>query len=117
MMSGGVPSDWTHHENVGIPSLPLCRGLKTPGKSHFTMTLSTLSPPSPTSLCFVSQGTNHMQLRRIRRSRIPDKPNYSLNLWSIMKNCIGKDLSRIPMPVKTHLVQSSKFKVLSVANN
>ncbi|XP_069768890.1 oxysterol-binding protein 1-like isoform X2 [Narcine bancroftii] len=34
-----------------------------------------------------------------RRRRIPDKPNYSLNLWSIMKNCIGKELSRIPMPV------------------
>ncbi|XP_051994192.1 oxysterol-binding protein 1-like isoform X1 [Xyrauchen texanus] len=36
---------------------------------------------------------------RKRRSRIPDKPNYSLNLWSIMKNCIGKELSKIPMPV------------------
>ncbi|XP_054612720.1 oxysterol-binding protein 2 isoform X4 [Dunckerocampus dactyliophorus] len=62
MMSGGVPHDWTDHEN------------DTPG-------------------------SNHMQLRRARRSRIPDKPNYSLNLWSIMKNCIGKDLSKIPMPV------------------
>uniref|UniRef100_A0A9J8APD1 Oxysterol-binding protein n=1 Tax=Cyprinus carpio carpio TaxID=630221 RepID=A0A9J8APD1_CYPCA len=38
-------------------------------------------------------------LRRGRRRRIPDKPNYSLNLWSIMKNCIGKELSKIPMPV------------------
>uniref|UniRef100_A0A671RSA4 Oxysterol-binding protein n=1 Tax=Sinocyclocheilus anshuiensis TaxID=1608454 RepID=A0A671RSA4_9TELE len=38
-------------------------------------------------------------LRRGRRCRIPDKPNYSLNLWSIMKNCIGKELSKIPMPV------------------
>uniref|UniRef100_A0AAR5P8P0 PH domain-containing protein n=1 Tax=Dendroctonus ponderosae TaxID=77166 RepID=A0AAR5P8P0_DENPD len=37
--------------------------------------------------------------RRQRRMRIPDKPNYPLNLWSIMKNCIGKDLSKIPMPV------------------
>uniref|UniRef100_A0A8C1PAS8 Oxysterol-binding protein n=1 Tax=Cyprinus carpio TaxID=7962 RepID=A0A8C1PAS8_CYPCA len=36
---------------------------------------------------------------RKRRTRIPDKPNYSLNLWSIMKNCIGKELSKIPMPV------------------
>ncbi|XP_041754078.1 oxysterol-binding protein 2 isoform X2 [Coregonus clupeaformis] len=44
-------------------------------------------------------GSNNMQLRRVRRSRIPDKPNYSLNLWSIMKNCIGKELSKIPMPV------------------
>ncbi|XP_078523185.1 oxysterol-binding protein 2-like isoform X2 [Lissotriton helveticus] len=34
-----------------------------------------------------------------RRTRIPDKPNYSLNLWSIMKNCIGKELSKIPMPI------------------
>uniref|UniRef100_A0A3Q1AP66 Oxysterol-binding protein n=1 Tax=Amphiprion ocellaris TaxID=80972 RepID=A0A3Q1AP66_AMPOC len=36
---------------------------------------------------------------RQRRTRIPDKPNYYLNLWSIMKNCIGKELSKIPMPV------------------
>ncbi|CAK8694475.1 unnamed protein product [Clavelina lepadiformis] len=36
---------------------------------------------------------------KIRRTQIPDKPNYSLNLWSIMKNCIGRDLSKIPMPV------------------
>lgn len=34
-----------------------------------------------------------------RRTRVPDKPNYPLNLWSIMKNCIGKELSKIPMPV------------------
>uniref|UniRef100_A0A8D0CVT5 Oxysterol-binding protein n=1 Tax=Sander lucioperca TaxID=283035 RepID=A0A8D0CVT5_SANLU len=34
-----------------------------------------------------------------RRTHVPDKPNYSLNLWSIMKNCIGKELSKIPMPV------------------
>lgn len=34
-----------------------------------------------------------------RRSRIPEKPNHSLNLWSFMKNCIGRDLTRIPMPV------------------
>ena len=34
-----------------------------------------------------------------RRVRIPDKLNYSLNLWSIMKNCIGRELSKIPMPV------------------
>ncbi|XP_010875809.2 oxysterol-binding protein 2 [Esox lucius] len=44
-------------------------------------------------------GCNDVQQRRVRRSRIPDKPNYSLNLWSIMKNCIGKELSKIPMPV------------------
>ncbi|XP_029367194.1 oxysterol-binding protein 2 isoform X2 [Echeneis naucrates] len=40
-----------------------------------------------------------LQTRRQRRTHVPDKPNYSLNLWSIMKNCIGKELSKIPMPV------------------
>ncbi|XP_039623274.1 oxysterol-binding protein 1-like isoform X1 [Polypterus senegalus] len=43
--------------------------------------------------------TRELVLRKNRRNRIPDKPNYSLNLWSIMKNCIGKELSKIPMPV------------------
>lgn len=37
--------------------------------------------------------------KRKRRTHIPDKPDHPLNLWSIMKSCIGKDLSRIPMPV------------------
>uniref|UniRef100_A0A8C6WXJ4 Oxysterol-binding protein n=1 Tax=Neogobius melanostomus TaxID=47308 RepID=A0A8C6WXJ4_9GOBI len=51
-----------------------------------------------------SLGWNHvsgreLQTLRLRRTHIPDKPNYSLNLWSIMKNCIGKELSKIPMPV------------------
>jgi len=35
----------------------------------------------------------------VYRKRIPDRPNVNLNLWSIMKNCIGKELSKIPMPV------------------
>lgn len=41
-----------------------------------------------------------VELVRQRRTRIPDKANYYLNLWSIMKNCIGKELSKIPMPVR-----------------
>lgn len=36
---------------------------------------------------------------RQRRHAIPNRPNHSLNLWSIMKNCIGKELTKIPMPV------------------
>lgn len=36
---------------------------------------------------------------RQRRTQITPRPNYSINLWSIMKNCIGKDLSKIPIPV------------------
>ena len=36
---------------------------------------------------------------KTRRTEILARPNASLNLWSIMKNCIGKDLSKIPLPV------------------
>ncbi|XP_058829798.1 oxysterol-binding protein 1 isoform X2 [Topomyia yanbarensis] len=39
------------------------------------------------------------RVTRKRRTRVTEKPNYPLNLWSIIKNCIGKDLSKIPMPV------------------
>ncbi|XP_026672135.1 oxysterol-binding protein 1 isoform X4 [Ceratina calcarata] len=46
-----------------------------------------------------SSGTRVVGSKRKRRTRVPEKPNYQLNLWSIMKNCIGKDLSKIPMPV------------------
>ncbi|XP_038618517.1 oxysterol-binding protein 2 isoform X1 [Tachyglossus aculeatus] len=51
---------------------------------------SVFESPQPTK-------TNPPKVKR--RTRIPNKPNYSLNLWSIMKNCIGKELSKIPMPV------------------
>ncbi|KAM3179099.1 hypothetical protein ACTXT7_001237 [Hymenolepis weldensis] len=34
-----------------------------------------------------------------RRTSIPPKPNISLNLWSFLSNCIGKELTKIPMPV------------------
>ncbi|EFA08460.1 oxysterol-binding protein 1 isoform X1 [Tribolium castaneum] len=51
----------------------------------------------------VQQSDSHVATistsKRQRRTRVPDKPHYPLNLWSIMKNCIGKDLSKIPMPV------------------
>ncbi|XP_033333217.1 oxysterol binding protein isoform X4 [Megalopta genalis] len=46
-----------------------------------------------------SSGVTRAGSQKQRRSNVPEKPNYQLNLWSIMKNCIGKDLSKIPMPV------------------
>uniref|UniRef100_A0A8C5EF99 Oxysterol-binding protein n=1 Tax=Gouania willdenowi TaxID=441366 RepID=A0A8C5EF99_GOUWI len=58
-------------------------------------------PFDEVSLASNSESTRSLELEpvRQRRTRIPDKPNYYLNLWSIMKNCIGKELSKIPMPV------------------
>uniref|UniRef100_A0A8C4NXW3 Oxysterol-binding protein n=1 Tax=Dicentrarchus labrax TaxID=13489 RepID=A0A8C4NXW3_DICLA len=60
-------------------------------KYHRLLTFSKKNIKSPQSL--------ELEPVRQRRTRIPDKPNYYLNLWSIMKNCIGKELSKIPMPV------------------
>ena len=34
-----------------------------------------------------------------RRKTISPRPNARINLWTIMKNCIGKELTKIPMPV------------------
>ncbi|CAJ0918506.1 unnamed protein product, partial [Mesorhabditis belari] len=39
------------------------------------------------------------QANRQRRRAIPDRPEMPLSLWSIMKNCIGKELTKIPIPV------------------
>lgn len=46
-------------------------------------------------ICCTDPNTSQRQRRKV----IPERPNQSVNLWSIMKNCIGKDLTKIPMPV------------------
>ncbi|KAH8383508.1 hypothetical protein KR009_009004 [Drosophila setifemur] len=56
-----------------------------------------LVPKSSTDSIY-GRNWNPDQMKK-RRSRVPDKPHYPLSLWGIMKNCIGKDLSKIPMPV------------------
>ncbi|XP_063694854.1 oxysterol-binding protein 1-like isoform X3 [Bolinopsis microptera] len=56
----------------------------------------------PTAVAPLDTGKSTLSTRttsRKRRLRIPDKPNDKANLWNIMKNCIGKELSKIPMPV------------------
>ncbi|XP_063082003.1 oxysterol-binding protein 2 isoform X3 [Cavia porcellus] len=60
-----------------------------------TSTCGTVDWTTADSASLVPKGSDKLK----RRARIPDKPNYSLNLWSIMKNCIGRELSKIPMPV------------------
>eukprot|EP00041_Stephanoeca_diplocostata_P028839 m.834430 g.834430 ORF g.834430 m.834430 type:complete len:800 (-) comp23448_c0_seq3:368-2767(-) len=34
-----------------------------------------------------------------RRQRIPKRPRQKLSLWSLIKSCVGKDLTRVAMPV------------------
>ncbi|XP_076452953.1 oxysterol-binding protein 1-like isoform X2 [Babylonia areolata] len=55
--------------------------------------------PKPAHAPLDSSAPSDVVQRRKRRKWITEKPNISLNLWSVMKNCIGKELSKIPMPV------------------
>lgn len=34
-----------------------------------------------------------------RRTRIPDRPNKPISLWSIVKNFVGKEMTKVAMPV------------------
>ncbi|CAG0914357.1 unnamed protein product [Notodromas monacha] len=58
-----------------------------------------ISPPSQPGTPKLAGSTVAKRAARKRRTSIPDRPNISVNLWSIMKNCIGKELTKIPMPV------------------
>uniref|UniRef100_A0A4W4FPS4 Oxysterol-binding protein n=1 Tax=Electrophorus electricus TaxID=8005 RepID=A0A4W4FPS4_ELEEL len=67
--------------------------------AFITVTATEPSQHRSSTLSYNNMTGKEVQSCRKRRSQIPSKPNYSLNLWSIMKNCIGKELSKIPMPV------------------
>lgn len=96
-VSGGEAGTWTlgplgrSHRSWSADSPGRAKGVL--GASADTHTLLLWQALDGASL--VPQGPPKVK----RRARIPDKPNYSLNLWSIMKNCIGRELSKIPMPV------------------
>ncbi|KAJ8286763.1 hypothetical protein GJAV_G00043020 [Gymnothorax javanicus] len=53
-------------------------------------------------------GAQHFQGGR-RRSQIPEKPNHALSLWGVIKNCLGKELSKIPMPRLTEDLEYSEL--------
>uniref|UniRef100_H3A5E0 Oxysterol-binding protein n=1 Tax=Latimeria chalumnae TaxID=7897 RepID=H3A5E0_LATCH len=89
-----VPADPKFHKRTGSNISGTSSELALDG-SLTGLTLPACASNSETS----SSSSKELILRRKRRKCIPDKPNYSLNLWSIMKNCIGKELSKIPMPV------------------
>uniref|UniRef100_UPI0037E82BE8 oxysterol-binding protein 1 isoform X2 n=1 Tax=Semicossyphus pulcher TaxID=241346 RepID=UPI0037E82BE8 len=87
-----VPADPKYHRRSGsnVSGLSSETGMDDQSTNFDELSLAS-NPESPQPL--------ELEPVRQRRTRIPDKPNYYLNLWSIMKNCIGKELSKIPMPV------------------
>ncbi|CAF3409784.1 unnamed protein product [Rotaria sp. Silwood1] len=57
------------------------------------------TPSTTPAVKTTNNGQKSATSKRKRRDRILERPNYSINLWSIIKNCVGKDLSKIPVPV------------------
>ena len=78
-------------ESCDIDSVRVVMPLKSADNSDVPAS----SPTRP----LTSQDSNDKSHRRQRRMTIPERPNHSLNLWSVMKNAIGKELTKIPMPV------------------
>jgi len=65
-----------------------------------TLAVEKKTPPKVQTLSTDINSLKQVELQaKTRRNKILPRPNASLNLWSIMKNCIGKDLSKIPLPV------------------
>ncbi|XP_063740174.1 oxysterol-binding protein 1 isoform X5 [Eleginops maclovinus] len=87
-----VPADPKYHRRSGsnVSGFSCETGMDDQSVNFDELSLAS-NPESPQPL--------ELEPVKQRRTRIPDKPNYYLNLWSIMKNCIGKELSKIPMPV------------------
>ncbi|XP_038127786.1 oxysterol-binding protein 1-like isoform X2 [Cyprinodon tularosa] len=85
-----VPADPKYHRRSGSNVSGLSSEMGMDDQSFDELSLASNSESLPPV---------ELEPVRQRRTRIPDKPNYYLNLWSIMKNCIGKELSKIPMPV------------------
>ena len=64
-----------------------------------TVPAKSRSTPQKRDSNIVSTSNHTKKQAKQYRTKIPEKPDYSLNVWNVLKNCIGKDLSRIPMPV------------------
>ncbi|XP_017965898.1 oxysterol-binding protein 1-like [Drosophila navojoa] len=80
-LSFRVKAETEAERQTWITSIELAKGAKMPAADK--------ENPAPTEVKMI----------RNRRTRVPDKPHYPLSLWTLMKNCIGKDLSKIPMPI------------------
>ncbi|CAF4673432.1 unnamed protein product, partial [Rotaria sp. Silwood2] len=94
--------DESESEEQDENSLPMVI-VKAPKTEETTNNTATTTDTNANQSVQKSVNNNQQQQvaipKRKRRDRVPERPNYSINLWSIMKNCVGKDLSKIPIPV------------------
>ncbi|XP_020896123.1 oxysterol-binding protein 2 isoform X2 [Exaiptasia diaphana] len=68
-------------------------------KLENTVTSVSTIVPSGSFGSITSYPSTDKILARTYRKAINPRPDISINLWSILKNCIGKELTKIPMPV------------------
>jgi len=88
------------NNSVQSRSLTLGKIRNSNERSEPRSSLTTKSQRSLRDTHSLNQLVNkELKIKKEHRTSIPFKPDYSLSLWSIMKNCIGRDLSKIPMPV------------------
>ncbi|XP_019854132.1 PREDICTED: oxysterol-binding protein 1-like [Amphimedon queenslandica] len=86
-----TPSSISVNEAVPVPSTALPENI--PASTSCNRIQSFLTPSSD-----MLQDDAKPTLE-YRRKTISPRPNAKINLWTIMKNCIGKELTKIPMPV------------------
>jgi len=92
-------SESEEQEEENLPMVIVRRADQDEEKGAQATTTTSPSTGETTKSTVQQQQQQQQVVQRKRRDRIPERPNYSLNLWSIMKNCVGKDLSKIPIPV------------------
>ena len=74
----------------------LCLSFLLPLSFSFSSSSSSQSFLKPSPVMFEEDVKPTLEYRR---KTITPRPNARINLWTIMKNCIGKELTKIPMPV------------------
>ena len=120
----------THHQTLSLGSSELLMQetnapVAAPGAPPFRKSFSRppgmpgqFGPPDvrPNSIAEVlhprSIEFGPLMPRKKRRQSIPFRPDSSISLWSIMKNCLTKEFYRIPLPVSLFLSNINYFLLL-----
>eukprot|EP00123_Amoebidium_parasiticum_P017727 comp23964_c0_seq1/m.42459 comp23964_c0_seq1/g.42459 ORF comp23964_c0_seq1/g.42459 comp23964_c0_seq1/m.42459 type:complete len:776 (-) comp23964_c0_seq1:853-3180(-) len=85
-----APEDEQEDIEIAVPAVESPVLEKVPSKLE--------APESPKNAAVALLGDGKIAVRPPRR-RITYRVNRSINFWSVLKNFIGKDLTKIPMPV------------------
>lgn len=88
-------SDWTSSQQARADGAPL----RSQSRLSVHSAAETDAVPDDADDVFADGPIVACPRDKPRRTVIPFKPSSNLNLWSIIKNCVGRELSKIPFPV------------------